>query len=94
MRLAECAIRDHLSLVELHWVLTNDLAGAESRTSVIWDLEKCVRAAEEDSELIRVERALVDELTAEGLLLGAGTEHSKAELDFRLVLFASWELLQ
>lgn len=58
-------MRNLLTLIELRLVLTDERAEAESRAAGVRGLEEDVPAAEEDSELLRMARARVDDLTAE-----------------------------
>lgn len=57
-------------------------------------LEERLRAAEEDSEALRVACARIDGLTADHASLTAGTEQNKAEWLLLAHLFANWRFLQ
>lgn len=80
LHVTEGGLRDRITLVELSRVLTNERAEGELWAAEVSSLE-CVRADKEDSELLCVVRARVDELTAERALLTAKTVQEIAEGD-------------
>lgn len=81
MCLAKCNLRDRLGFIEIRRVLAIEQAEAESRMAEALRLEERVHMDEEDSKVLRVVRACVDELTAEGAPLTSRTEQAKQSVD-------------
>lgn len=68
LRLAVCGFCDRITLLELHLVMTNEWAGAESRAADVRHLEQPVDAAEQDSESLGSQLGHVEDTTAERAL--------------------------
>lgn len=81
LRLAEWCLHDLLTLIERRGVSTNNWAMVESRMAEVRRLEEHVRAAEDDSGVLCLAHARIDELTADRASFTAGTGQAMAEQD-------------
>lgn len=81
LHLAECGLRNRIMLKRRCRVSNDKPVGVESKAAEIRRLEERMRTDEEDSEVLRVAHARVDELTAQRALLAAGTLRAKADRD-------------
>lgn len=78
---AECGLPDSHTLIELHFVLTNERTAVKKRLAEVHCLEERVHAAKDDSGAPHVVRAGLEEPTAERESFTGGTKRAKADCD-------------